>query len=90
MVSGSRSVSANINTEVTCELAASSYLNLLPSDGSPVCLWEEDIPAALLSMNLSSSIGKLQRYYNSWKEAGPFVVGVHSARNCYNNQLDLY
>ena len=49
MESGSRRVSANINTELTCELAASSYLNLLPSDGSPVCLWEEDIPAALLN-----------------------------------------
>ena len=49
MESGSKIVSANVSTESSCELAASSSQNSLPSSSSLVCLREEAVPGASLT-----------------------------------------
>ena len=49
MESGSKIVSANISTEPSCELAASSSQNSLPGCSSLVCVHEEDVPGASLN-----------------------------------------
>ena len=49
MENGSKIVSANDNTESSCELTASSSQNSLPGCSSQVCLREKDVPGASLN-----------------------------------------
>ena len=50
MASGSKIVRANVSTEPSCELTASSFQNALPGCSSLVCLCEEeDVPGTSLS-----------------------------------------
>ena len=74
----SKIVSANVSTEPSCELAASSSSqNSLQGYSLLVCLHEEDIPGESLNSHESSQLHVVElkhwlkcRADNGWEEAG--------------------
>ena len=55
MESGCKIVSANVSTEPSCELAASSSQNSLPGGSSLVCLRKESVNSVLTSYSHRSN-----------------------------------